>query len=113
MKKTFVKAVLFVLSALNLNVSASEQIYNTAIEKMSVYDTYAVIKLKTPGLNSEGCSKSDAGRYASVSFDTANGREMYSALLSAKLAKAEVGLGLSGCRSWGSATIPLIYRVDL
>ncbi|TQV74922.1 hypothetical protein FLL45_08155 [Aliikangiella marina] len=107
------KLIYIVLILTSSKLIASEQIPSTKILSLAVYDSYAVVRLATPGQNAENCSHSAAGNWAAISFDSNKNKEMYSAILSARIADKSIGFGLNGCRNWGTATVPSIYRVDL
>ena len=107
------KIIVLVMLALPYSAFASEQIPSTKLLSLAVYDTYAVVRLATPGENLENCSHGTAGNWAAVSFDSNTDKELYSAILSARIADKSIGFGVSGCKNWGVTTIPSIYRVDL
>lgn len=114
MGNKIVRKVLFlVLTFASMKSVATEQIPSTKLLSLAVYETYAVVRLATPGQNSENCTHNTAGNWAAISFDSNKNKEMYSAILSARIADKSIGFGLSGCKSWGSTTVPSIYRVDL
>lgn len=90
---------------------AAEQIQNEQIGHINTYKTLAVIRLTGTSDNLDGCTRQNAGKYVAIVY--LEGKEMYSASLSAYMANRKVGFGVSGCQSWGSTTIPKAYRVDV
>jgi len=115
MKKLFLVLVATLL--LTNFCLASEQISPRGISKVQVYTTYAIVQLESPGQNIDGCTRNGAEKYVAISFrdavGKAEGKELYSAVLSARVTVAPIGFGVSGCKDWGSGTVPLVYRVDL
>ena len=110
MKKLTI-SLIALLSLVISNVIASEQIYNNKIEHLSSYDTYSVIQLRDPILNTDGCTHTLANKM--IAIDYVNKKELFSSILSAYMANREVGFGVSGCYNYGTTTIQKIYRVEV
>ncbi len=108
--KSLLTIVLFIFVT---SVTATEQIYNKLITKLTIYEDYVVVSLSTPAGNVDGCTKTNAESFVKIDTTSEAGREMYSAVLAARVAKQTVGFGVTGCANWGSETIPLVYRVEL
>ena len=94
-------------------VSASEQISARGVKLIQAYSTYAVIHLDEQNQNLDSCTKTNAKSVVIVTYDSVKGKELYSAVLSARVSGALVGFGVNGCHTWGDGTAPLVYRVDL
>ncbi len=106
--KSLLTIVLFIFVT---SVTATEQISERLITKISVYESYAVAVLSSPGENIDGCTLESA-QYVKIETTSDSGKEMYAAVLAARVSKQPVGFGVTGCSSWGTKTIPLVYRVD-
>ena len=85
----------------------------TKITFMYTYETAAVIKIQHANNNEDDCSSSKSDKYFQLNFDSAAKSKMYSAMLAAFISGQNVRLAYDGCVTWGSSTIPEIYRVDL
>jgi hypothetical protein len=101
----------FLLLMVVSSASSTEQISERLITKISVYDSYAVAALSSPGENIDGCTLESA-QFVKIETTSDSGKEMYAAVLAARVSKQPVGFGVTGCSSWGTKTIPLVYRVD-
>jgi len=87
----------------------------TNIKRIFTYKTAAVIELKAPMTKNSGCTYSKSGRYIALRFSESGSKELYSALLSAKVANQKVTIGTRDCDNiWsGDGTMNKIYRVTL
>ena len=113
MKKILSSAISLAFALSLSNAHAAEQISKRNITNLQVYTPYAVVQLATPSENLDGCTSSSAESYVAINFDNTAGKELYAAVLAARLNNQLVGFGVSGCRNWGEVTVPLVYRVDL
>ena len=83
------------------------------IDFMRNYKNFAVLSLGPNGDNQDNCTHSKAGNYVYIELISDEGKALYSAVLTAFIVGRRVRLGLSGCKKWGGATIPLVYRLDI
>ncbi len=88
---------------------------STTIEKIYTYKTAAVIKLSKAMAKNSGCTYDKSGQFVALRFSEEGSKEMFSALLTAKVAKQIVTIGTSGCDNiWsGDGTMNKIYRITL
>ena len=93
---------------------ASEQIpRDRTIEYIQVYKSTVFIHLDKQHKNTDNCTHKVAKDTVALALDTES-KEIYSAILSARVSGTKIGFGVGGCQSWGpSGTVPKIYRVDL
>ena len=110
-----IKSLLLGLVALTAVGSATDVSNVTKITKIYTYGEGAVIRLKNPTTNNSSCSYNGSGEYLAIRFNTQQGKELYSAALSAFISSTNVKIGSSGCDDiWGkSKTMNKVYRVEL
>ncbi len=89
----------------------------TKVLYLRAYPTYAVAILPEEVLNPNGCTFTigdmNAGNFIAIQFNEVAGKEMYAALLAAFMADKSVSFGIDSCFTWGSATIPNAYRIQI
>ena len=78
-----------------------------------MYSDYVVIKMANKHSNSYNCTNAKSDEFLRLNTNTTGGNRMYSALLSAQVAKKKVKMSYSLCAAWGSTTIPNVYNVTL
>jgi len=87
----------------------------TKILKIHTYKDAAVIKIENPAPNTYNCTFSHSGEFLAIRFNDTQGREMYSAILSAYMTDTRISLISAHCDNiWGaSKSMNKVYRVDL
>lgn len=87
----------------------------TKILKIYTYKDAAVVKIENPSTNTYNCTYGNSGEYLAIRFNDTQGREMYSAILSAYMTDTRISLISAHCDNiWGSSkSINKVYRVDL
>ena len=87
----------------------------TKILKIYTYKDAAVVKIESPSTNNDNCAYANAGKYLAIRFNDVEGREMYSAVLSAYMTNSTIILTSKNCDNiWGSSrSMNKVYRVDL
>lgn len=77
------------------------------ITQLSVCEAEMIVYFDPLFSNVQGCPQG-SNTIAVIDLENAQGKYMYSSVLSAATAKLKIGLGLSGCEGH-----PKIYRVDV
>jgi len=111
------KKIIIALAALTMTQVATARDVSplTKIVKIYTYKDAAVVKIENPSTNTYGCTYGNAGEYLAIRFNNTQGREMYSAILSAYMTDTRISLISAHCDNvWGSSkSMNKVYRVDL
>ncbi len=112
-----IKSLTKIIIAGCLIISASQafayEVKSRKVSYLRTYDTYAVVSLNTAGPNNDNCSRSNAGKYARIDLSSGKNKAIYATILTAHVTGRRITVGLSGCKAWGSTTIPKAFRVDM
>ncbi len=107
-------ALIFVLLISTFSVSAQAYtVRSVDIGFLRTYNSYAILTYNPSGTNQENCTHAGAKYYAYIEMSGNSGKALYSAALAAFLSNRKIRLGLSGCHTWGSGTVPKVMRLDI
>ncbi len=114
MKKSILIGLMVALTPL-VTFADTKLSSTTTVKRIFTYKTAAVVELGTAMTKNSGCTYAKSGKYVALRFSEAGSKEMYSALLSAKISKQKVKIGTRDCDNiWsGDGTMNKIYRVTL
>lgn len=99
--------------------SVTVNVTNVTITAFNVYDTYAVVRYSPATATDPQCTGTNSAEMSSAVIDfgaVPNKKNEVAAVLSAYLAGKPIGIGMSGgssCYLWGTAYVPVVYRIDL
>ncbi len=89
------------------------EVKSRKVSYLRTYGSYAVVSLNTSGPNSDNCTRSNAGKYARIDLSSGKNKAIYATVLTAHVTGRRITVALSGCKAWGSTSIPKAYRVDM
>lgn len=96
MKKIFICILLNAL-LVSLSYAAAEQVpANKTVTIIKAYNGFVIFWVTPSYTNNQGCSGGFTDRFR-IDTSGTNGKEMYSALLSAAAANKNIGFGINGC----------------